>query len=256
MAKRSQKKQLLKNIKTYVYTSRYPLYGCLLVFPLLITYEILVLKLRQTQLIEVRNGADVMLRNLLEYLGVHGMLACSAVVLGALLVFIIFVSIRNKYPLKLHYFGYMIMESAVLALLFGLLMGQIVALFPLSTEQGVTLTTKILLSIGAGIYEELVFRVILLSGMIFLAIRVFKRKPTPSIITATIISSLAFAAFHYFGPGKDSFVLHSFLFRLLAGFVFGVIYVLRGFGVAAYMHTFYDLYLDFYLAADGAPLSV
>ena len=249
MPKLAKKSRALKNFKTYVYTSRTPLYGCILVFPLLTVYEILVLKLKQTQMREIRNGADVMLRNLLEYLGVNAMFTCSAILLGGILIFIIYLGLKNKKRLQFRYFGYMIIESAILALLFGLVMGKISSLFTLSVNQGSTLGTRVLLSIGAGIYEEFVFRVLILSGLIIIFIRIFHVKPATAILNATILSSCSFAIFHYIGPGKDLFNVHSFLFRLLAGLVFGVLYVLRGFGVAAYIHTFYDLYLDLYITA-------
>jgi membrane protease YdiL (CAAX protease family) len=79
--------------------------------------------------------------------------------------------------------------------------------------------------------------------------RIVRIDLTPASLIATIISAFAFASFHYLGPGKEDIDLYSFLFRLLAGLVFGIFYVFRGFGIAAYTHTFYDLYLDLYFAA-------
>ena len=144
---------------------------------------------------------------------------------------------------------YAVLGISILALVFGLIMGKISSLFALTINQEPALGTRVILSIGAGIYEEFVFRVLALTGLVIIFIRIFHIKPAPAIFTATIFSSCAFAIFHYIGPGKDLFNVHSFLFRLLAGLVFGVLYVLRGFGIAAYVHTFYDLYLDLYIAA-------
>jgi len=247
--KKSSNKKL-KSLKEYVYITRSPLYGYLLVFPLFIVYELLTLKHRQTQMMDIRNGADVLLKNLLEYVGVQGILTCSAILIGLIFIYILYNFFRSRTNLQFRYFGFMIIESAILALIFGLIMGQMASLFTLRPDLEPIFSSRILLSIGAGIYEELLFRVLLLSGILFFLTRILRIDIAPASLIATIISALAFASFHYLGPGKEDIDFYSFMFRLLAGLVFGVLYVFRGFGIAAYTHTFYDLYLDLYLASN------
>ena len=94
--------------------------------------------------------------------------------------------------------------------------------------------------LGAGIYEELLFRLILLS----LAAWVFRRAgatPRVSLILAVILSSLLFAAAHHVGPYGEKWAVYPFLFRFVAGVFFSVLFVYRGFGIAAGSHAAYDI---------------
>jgi hypothetical protein len=62
-------------------------------------------------------------------------------------------------------------------------------------------------------------------------------------IFAALLAALAFSAFHYIGPYGDPFTLSSFLFRALAGLAFSALFLLRGFGIAAWTHALYDVFL-------------
>jgi membrane protease YdiL (CAAX protease family) len=61
---------------------------------------------------------------------------------------------------------------------------------------------------------------------------------------AVVVSALIFSSFHYIGPLGDTFALPSFTFRAIAGVVFSVLFVARGFGIAAWTHALYDLGLS------------
>ncbi len=52
-----------------------------------------------------------------------------------------------------------------------------------------------------------------------------------------------FSAFHYIGPYGDPLRLDSFVFRMIAGLFFSGIYLLRGFGITAWTHALYDIFL-------------
>jgi membrane protease YdiL (CAAX protease family) len=104
------------------------------------------------------------------------------------------------------------------------------------------LSEGIVLSLGAGIYEELVFRVLLAGGLFVL----FRSGGLPrgrSGVFAALLSALAFSAFHYIGPYGDPWALASFTFRFLAGLAFSVLFLVRGFGIAAWTHALYDVFL-------------
>ena len=58
-----------------------------------------------------------------------------------------------------------------------------------------------------------------------------------------ILAALLFSAFHYIGPYGDAWALQSFLFRALAGLAFSVLFLVRGFGVTAWTHALYDIFL-------------
>jgi membrane protease YdiL (CAAX protease family) len=94
--------------------------------------------------------------------------------------------------------------------------------------------------LGAGIYEELLFRMILLPAGIGLLrwLRVGRRA---SLAGGILLSSLLFAAAHYLGPYGDAFNAFTFLFRVVAGGFFSLLFLYRGFGIAAGTHAGYDL---------------
>ena len=63
---------------------------------------------------------------------------------------------------------------------------------------------------------------------------------------AVVITSLLFSAAHYIGPQGDSWQLYSFVFRFLAGGFFAVLFVYRGFGIAAGTHALYDIFVGLF----------
>jgi hypothetical protein len=105
------------------------------------------------------------------------------------------------------------------------------------------LPTLLMISLGAGIYEELLFRVILVSALAWFGTRVFRWGTTRSAVFAICLAALIFSAFHYLGPYGDRLELRSFVFRVIAGLLFSGLYVLRGFGITAWTHALYDVLL-------------
>ncbi len=94
--------------------------------------------------------------------------------------------------------------------------------------------------VGAGVYEEMLFRLCLLplafGGLCWLRVR---RRV--AMATAICLTSLAFAGAHYVGPAADAFLWFSFVFRFGAGLYFAALFWLRGIGIAAGCHIAYDL---------------
>ena len=103
--------------------------------------------------------------------------------------------------------------------------------------------------LGAGIYEELLFRLILLSlGIGLLAW--MRAGRAASVIGGIVLTSLLFSAAHYIGPSGDPFRWLTFLFRFLAGVFFAVLFRYRGFGIAVGTHAFYDVLVGLSSIAD------
>lgn len=107
---------------------------------------------------------------------------------------------------------------------------------------------EIALAAGAGLYEELLFRALLLGGGIlsfFLLARVlgWSDAVRPALVAlALALSSLVFAWAHRVGDPM-AFEPEVFAFRALAGLVFGGVFLLRGLAVAAWAHAGYDALL-------------
>ncbi len=150
----------------------------------------------------------------------------------------------------------MVAESVVYALAFGMVTSTLTGLLlPALAIIGRTaslavgsvgswsLPTQLMISLGAGIYEELLFRVILVSGLAWIARRVLGWRTATAGLFAVAAGALIFSAFHYIGPYGDRFQLGSFTFRAVAGVLFSGLYLLRGFGITAWTHALYDVFL-------------
>lgn len=97
---------------------------------------------------------------------------------------------------------------------------------------------RAVLSAGAGLHEELVFRAALVPLLTWLLAKAIGVPRQASIIAAVVLSSLAFSGAHHLaGEAFDGFV---FLYRFVAGLVFAGLFLWRGFAITAWCHAFYD----------------
>jgi hypothetical protein len=64
------------------------------------------------------------------------------------------------------------------------------------------------------------------------------------VATVVLLTSAIFSAAHYVGPHGDLLDAFSFLFRFTAGAFFAVLFVFRGFGIAAGTHALYDIFVS------------
>jgi len=93
---------------------------------------------------------------------------------------------------------------------------------------------------GAGVYEELFFRLILLS-LILWALMSIGVDRLPAVAAAVLLSSVLFSYAHYIGPVGDVFDPTTFTFRMMTGAFFAVLFIRRGFGIAAGSHAAYNI---------------
>jgi hypothetical protein len=240
---------------SYWSASRAPRYSLLFAFPLLILYEALAFALSGSELGQVRNGADVLLKSVFLALGGRYGLTAFAVVLAATGGWLIWRDTRAAGGIRASLFPLMLAESVLYALLLGgvvsaltsaILTGRLAVMAPApagGVVGSLALPTQLMISLGAGIYEEILFRVLLVSGLAALARLGFGWRPLPAGVFAALTGALIFSAFHYIGPYGDPFQLGSFTFRAIAGLVFSAMYLLRGLGITAWCHALYDVFL-------------
>lgn len=95
------------------------------------------------------------------------------------------------------------------------------------------------LSVGAGVYEEFVFRMGLMTFISIVAADLFRLRKWLSNLLMVCASAVLFSLYHYLG--SETFQMQSFVFRTVAGVYFGVLFLTRGFGVTAGCHIAYDL---------------
>ena len=228
----------------YFATSRTARWGFLMALPLVGLYEWGIVM----DDAQVRISAEVWMRMPLQWFGIAEIYLIPALVI--LIGLFIFIRDRNKpISLKPRHAALMIAESAIYAAAFAVVVGQATAYLlnlsvPTQEAEGLSLLTEIVLSIGAGIYEELLFRVILV-GVLFWGLRLLLPNAAKWIpyTGAAIVGALAFSLMHYVGSHGDPLELASFTYRAIGGLVLNVIYLTRGFGVAAWTHALYDVYV-------------
>lgn len=235
-------------VKDYLADSRAPRYSVLFALPLLLLYEGLAFLHNGSPYAGVRNGADVLLKSLFLTLGgANGLLVFNVALLGVGAVLIWRDLRANRGPLAPRTFGLMLAESTMYAALFGVVVGRLTSLVlggRLQIGGGrLDLPTQLVTSLGAGIYEELLFRVLLTGGLLWLGVTAFKVRRGVAAAIAVVLSALIFSAFHYVGSLGDTFTLQSFVFRAIAGLVFSGLFVTRGIGVTAWTHALYDVML-------------
>lgn len=284
---------------SYFSHTRTVTYSVAMALPLFVLYEGLV---RVTVgPVGIRVGADVWTKQVLERVGVNGtwplLLAVAVLAVGLVALER---RTRGPVPIRPAYLAGMVAESAVYAVVAGAVVAQVVgALFAQAGAQGVGLAQQLALSLGAGLYEELVFRVLLVGGLALLLRRVWPDRPggsrpaqspapatrasavgpqgaveaslaamermargegassstglspagasprvfSKAYVVAALVGALVFSAVHYVGVYGDPFALPSFTFRFLLGLVLNGLYLWRGFGIAAWTHALYDVFV-------------
>jgi hypothetical protein len=102
------------------------------------------------------------------------------------------------------------------------------------------LVTRIVLGLGAGVYEELLFRLGLI-GLGGLALRRLTKWDLNLCFALMLLpSSLAFSYVHHIGPSGEPFTMNVFVYRAVCGVFLGLLFIVRGFGITAWTHSLYN----------------
>lgn len=240
-------------LQSYWQASRASRYSLAFALPLLALYETLAVVVPREPGVAgtVRNGADAILRNLFfTVAGAWGPLLFEVGLIG-LGVWLVVRDMRaHGRGLDPRVFAAMLAESVLLALAFGTVVGAMTALVlgPLTSlaappAETLDWATRLMLSLGAGLYEELLFRVVLVAALAYVGRRVFGWRPWIAGAFATVLGAFLFSAYHYIGPYGDRLAPQSFVFRMIAGLFFSALYLSRGFGITAWTHALYDVFL-------------
>jgi hypothetical protein len=231
--------------------TRHPWPCLLFVLPLLVAYEAGVILLGGPEAETIRNGADHWLRCALHLVGLRffwlppAVLACVFVVRAGW-------AHRDRPGDLIGVLSGMVLESVVFAL--GLWsLSRLVA--PLLVRAGIQLALspsasteeasepairQVITYLGAGIYEEAIFRLVLFSMLVWL-LRVFDLPRALAVGLAAVASAILFSAAHHVGPYGQEYSNYLFVFRLVAGLYFAVLFELRGFGIAVGTHACYNV---------------
>jgi membrane protease YdiL (CAAX protease family) len=221
---------------------------------MLVAYEVGVLCLGGHHPETIRNGADHWLRCALFVVGVNFFWVPPLLLT---LVFILWTwQRRYDRPRDLvSILSGMVLESVTFALGLWALSR---ALAPLLLQAGIELAApaisdepaalgaaepalrQLVTYLGAGIYEEALFRLALFSSLAAI-LRATDLGRMTAVLVAAIASAVLFSTAHHLGPYGQPYSNYLFLFRLVAGLYFALLYQLRGFGIAVGAHACYNL---------------
>jgi CAAX prenyl protease-like protein len=198
----------------------------------------------------VRNGADVILQELATRIaGPRGPLILLAVITGVGL-WLVFRDLRAHRDIRIIVFGLMLAETVVLAVVFGVAVTAVTsglvrptALIVQAAVANLGTGDRLMLSLGAGLYEELLFRVLVVGTLAWVGRRLLGWRPLVAGLAAAMIGAVVFSMFHYVGQFGDEFQVYSFVFRTIAGLAFSALFLSRGFGITAWTHALYDVFL-------------
>ena len=229
-------------IKDYFNKSSSPLYSFIITLPIFLIYELGIFWMRNIEFNYIQNGADVLIEQTILKLGFDVIYVSSIIFLFILLIIIYYQKRHfNSLSISRPYLGVMFLESMVYASILFFLMGNLY-LMDASTND---IYCNMILSLGAGIYEELIFRVLLIY-ISYQSIKfLFRLSKFSANFYAVIFSAILFSLFHFIGA--ESFNQEAFAVRFIAGIFLASLYVQRGFGITAITHSFYDIFVIFLL---------
>jgi hypothetical protein len=233
-------------IGAYFQRTSSPLVSFAITIPLLLLYNFGLMMPGFNEM----NRADFLTTFILQHVGLKGFLWVNAGLLLLSFVALAFSMIKKLFSFK--YWALLIIEGIFYGILLGLSAGYLTS-HVLSMSLGseghrYTKMQALCVASGAGYWEELVFRVICVGSFLFLSSKLFpeatrtaKLKRLVVVVLAVATSSVAFSLAHFIEA--ETFQTYPFVYRTLAGVVFSLIYLLRGFGVVAYTHFLYDLFV-------------
>lgn len=238
--RRPRKKSEPASVAYWDVTHR-PLQCLVFLLPMILAYQIGMALTHSNTPIDQRPAlaAEQLLRWFFSLFGATG-----AYLPGAALVVVLFVwHIASREPWKVATQPIMGMagESVLLAVPLLFLHRWLPGLMSLAMREGPTAMDNLLLSVGAGIYEELVFRLIIISLINLLLTDILRIRQVGAVAIAVIVSSVLFGLHHYPPIGADPWSTSEFAFRTAAGAYLAAVFVLRGFGLAVGCHVVYDV---------------
>lgn len=225
-------------IQDYVQDTRQLSTSYLLILPLVVFYQLSI----SNPGAPVRNIAEVWLTNPSSWLG-------PVIVQFLNFAFIFFFVISMCQPADHHVSRFfaligMTFESLVYAGFLLLTMG--IATRFLLTQREALLSVKEIctttgLGVGAAVYEEVFFRLILVGGTAALLIHKCHWNRELAIVPAILLSSGLFALAHHVGPLGDRMDAYLLTYRTLSGVALGLVFVTRGLGIAVGTHACYNI---------------
>jgi CAAX prenyl protease-like protein len=190
--------------------------------------------------------AFTLLQQFFALFGVTGPSLPALAVVGILLAW--HVARKDRWRVRWTTLTGMAVEGAVLSLpllALSVVLAHLLRVLPLAAAHASLRASRmptddvLILCLGAGIYEELVFRLIIITVLTLVMKDLLQFSRLPATLGVVLVSAVLFSGYHYLGP--ETFRWRTFAFRTLAGIYFGALFLTRGFGVTAATHAAYDI---------------
>jgi membrane protease YdiL (CAAX protease family) len=234
----------------YVARTRAVPANLLFLVPFVLIYEFALIGTKSP----VENAAGAWVRALWTRAG-HGAFLASTLILGVVFLLVVWRRAHDA-PKERGLYGGMLVEGTVYGLCLGLVAQGLSAALPMERAEAITasagappaiLATLSLglrdvgLALGAGVFEELLFRGALLAGVLALLRYALGADRWSASLVALLVSSYVFSAYHHWGAFGEPYHAGVFAFRFHAGIVLGALFLTRGLGIAALAHGVYDV---------------
>ncbi|MBN2446192.1 MAG: CPBP family intramembrane metalloprotease [Phycisphaerae bacterium] len=256
MAKRSPTMAVTAALRPRYGLGRYweatqePLYSLLFLLPLVATYEFSAMMLRARDAAEADLVAYQMLHGVLSWVGGSSVWLPGILLLVTLLVWHVWT--RRDWHIHLVYLPLMLLESLILTVplfVIGFVVGRIGLAALVAETSG--LGNEIVQKLGAGLFEELVFRLYLIGGLLLLLRKGLAIGKFGATTLAVGFAALLFTACHFEPIGNLPWAWERFAAFLLDGVYLSLVFVGRGLGVVTGSHAAYNLLLVFVNGGNG-----
>ena len=225
----------------YFYYTKNNIVSLFFIFPFFLMYEILSSILFDESNYIIRNSADIIFRDILSIITNNTFLTFNSLLLIGISAYLIINYNKTEDNFNLLFMFLMFIEGVVLG---------IILVFLLNGFDFLNLNYDYYLydynfmfysCLGAGIWEEILFRFIFLNLFILISSKFFSKYS--SLTISIFVSSLLFSFFHYIGSLGDVFILYTFIIRLFGGIYLSIVYLYRGLGISMISHIIYDFIL-------------
>lgn len=226
----------------YFFLSRQPWQILCLLLPLIVAYEagsVLFLSSPSGEIDRTVSAQSIMARAF-DMFGPAGIHLPGVTMVVVLLCWNLM--IRGSWKIRWGVLAGMAAESAIwtfpLLVLVALLGPPAFAQTGAGDPQQWSLGARFTISVGAGLYEELLFRMVAIAAAHFVMVDLFRASQRVGSVSAVLIAALAFGVYH---TGLDPIQPGWLLFYTAAGIYFGTLFMARGFGIAVATHAVYDI---------------
>jgi hypothetical protein len=236
-------------VGSYWSEARRPIQILAFLLPLIVAYELclaLVLPADDGQHVNTVEAH----KTLLAFFRAFGIAPTGGLYLGGLVIVVVLlvwhVLTRDRWRIDPMVVAYMGIEAILLAiplLVLGHLAAQgLVAAAPSGPEfRDLGVLSQMAISVGAGLYEELLFRMILIALIHTLLVDMARTPPWVGSLVAITVAAAAFTWYHDLDGPDGRISPRKTLFYFGAGLYLGLVFLTRGFGLAVGVHAIYDI---------------